>query len=106
LKSNPVVPDAAALIFPSDALYSATDELKLKAVTIAVIESAGVDPEATKRVVGVFAGGVLPVTAMLIPLIEKDPVGVINGAKLALLIVSEAVVARIPLWIFVLVAPS
>ena len=35
----------------------------------------------------------------MIPLIENDPVGVIKGAKLALLTVTDAVVARIPLVI-------
>jgi hypothetical protein len=35
----------------------------------------------------------------VIPLIENDPVGVIKGAKLALLTVTDAVVARIPLVI-------
>jgi hypothetical protein len=78
-------------------LYGATEELKLKAVTIAVTVFAGVDPDAMKIVVAVLVGGVLPVTARLIPLIVKDPVGVINGDKLALEIVREAVVARIPL---------
>ena len=39
-----------------------------------------------------FAGTVLPVIAIIIPFTENEPVGVINGAKLALLIVNEAVV--------------
>ena len=42
-----------------------------------------------------FAGVVLPVIAIVIPLIEKEPVGVIKFAKLALVAVTEAVVANL-----------
>ena len=91
-------------MYCNEELYGATEELALNAVTIAVTVVAGVEPEATNIVVAVFAGVVLPVTAIIIPLIEKEPVGWIKGAKLALLTVTEAVVAKFPLTIGVEVA--
>ena len=39
-----------------------------------------------------FVGTVLPVILIVIPFTINEPVGLINGAKLALLIVNEAVV--------------
>ena len=61
------------------------------------IEAEAFEPEGTNIVVAVLAGKVLPVTAIVIPLIEKEPVGLIRGVILALLTVTDAPVVKLPL---------
>ena len=46
-----------------------------------------------------LAGGTLPVIAIVIPLIEKEPVGLTRGVILALLTVTDAPVVKPPLII-------
>ena len=61
---------------------------------MAVAVAAALEPVDTNIVVLLLVGGVLPVTAIVIPFTINEPVfGLINGAKSAVLIVTEAVVA-------------
>ena len=59
--------------------------------------AAEFDPVGTTRLFNAFKLFVVPDTIRVNPFIEKDPDGVMNGAKLALEITREAVVAKIPL---------
>ena len=56
--------------------------------------AAAFEPEDINIVVAVLAGVAAPVIAIVIPLIEKDPVGEMNGVILALLTVTEDVVDK------------
>ena len=71
--------------------------------TIFVTVVAGVEPVATYSMFVLLINAPVPTcaappdTIRVTPFIEKDPDGEMNGAKLALEITREAVVAKIPL---------